>query len=652
MSRQSRRRRTEARAAGRASGGTTERGAIDPGEHIYRGFAPDPELKSEGGEEAYIYRDDTLEVPTIVSPRSIMRPAPGEGTPPQLDVAEQVEIESAASLLLEYIASASPRIPMQFGSPYGLGASAGIHILPIFIDELERDFGTDMYYRMMNDAVVSAKIGTMIDGILDRDIQIEPGCEAESDDESAQAKKIRTFATEVADFCKYNLENIEGGIQLVLRQMLEGIPMGYKLAEKVWELRDLKAYGKFPGIKGKALCLAALKPKPQEAVSIVADQYNTVLGYIPRPSGTGLMSGMLYGDLGVRTAEDAQGISTGKINIPDMISPEKVARFTWFPRNGDPRGTSHLRPAYIPWRLKIGLYPAYEAYMARFAQPSAAIELGGQVMPPMASADGKVLTSPVAIVQRLLANLANFQAGGAMVLPVGTAKLLEAAGEGQVYLSAFQLVDDQITVSILHTTLSTGVGKFGTKGLGEVHEDTGDMVYQVGKLFTAQFVRDQLIRDMVYYNYGEAGLAVLPKTSFGETEQQDVAAIGGMFASLLSAGLLFPPQFNDVFRTLHIKPLEQDEMDLLIEQWRASIEQAVVQGQMQTDAMQMQNEGTGLQNNADALQQATGQGEPLSGPQSAGAAPTGATPQAGSRERLMALLRGSGGTSGGSGGSY
>lgn len=575
MSRSSRRSRGR-----RQEAATSTAPAVDAAEHIYRGFGPNAELINEGGKNAAITREDVLEVPAIDSANPFLPPNVDGGTglglidntqgntPDQLRVAESVTVESSANLLLEYIASAGPRVALQFGAPFGLSQGVGIHVLPLYIDELERDFGTDMYLRMMNDAVVQAKVETFKDGILDKPLTISPGIEAEGDDESGADKKRRKFATEVADFVQANMDELPQGIMLVLREMLDAIPLGYKLAEQVYELRGTD--GKYPNIKGKATMLASLNPKPQEAVNMVADQFNTVLGYIPRLRGAGLLGSFLYGDLGVRTAEDQ---AAGKANIPDLIPPEKVARFSWMPRNDDPRGISHLRPAYIPWRLKIGLYPAYEAYLARFAQPSVVIELLGREISALTSTNGTPITDPTAIITLLLTHLRNWQAGGALVLPEGNAKMVQAIGDGKAYLSAFELVDEQITVCILHNDLSTGVGKYGTKGLGEVHQDTGNLLYDVGKLATANFVRNQIVRPLVYYNYGEAGLAVLPFVTFGETTAADATNEGGMVAQLKTADLIFPPQYNDIYKMLHLKELDADVVQLLIDVWKKGLEQ-------------------------------------------------------------------------------
>lgn len=482
---------------------------------------------------------------------------------------QTTRVSSEADLALEYIVSSGPRLASQFGTPYGLNQAAGIHVLPIYIDELERDFGTDMYLRMLNDATVKSVDGDLRASILDKPVQISSAV----DDRTEKDEKRKALAQEVATFVQAVYDQLPGGINMALYELLEGIPLGYKLMEQVYEIREV-----VPG-NGPQTALASLNPKPQEAVSIVVDQYNHVLGYMPRLAGSGLFGSFAFGDLGLRTTGSVDGATNRPtvedVDIPNLVPPEKVLRFTWQPRNDDPRGTSHLRAAYVPWRLKIGLYPAYEAYLARFAQPSAALELNGADTPPMADIHGNVIKDPALIVLQLLNNLRNYQAGGAMVLPVGKASLLQATSNGQAYLSAFELVDEQITLCYLYANLSTQGGKYGTQALGEVHQDTKGLLVSYGKQVVENTLQQESVKPLVYYNYGEAGLQVLPKVSLGEGEQQDFATTAGALASLKGVELILPHQYNDIFKMLHLPLLPQDVIDLLIEKWEMMVKSEI-----------------------------------------------------------------------------
>lgn len=518
-----------------------------------------------------------------------------QGTGAVLPKEIRADVDSTVNLMLEYMYSSGPRLIPQFGAPFGVTQAAGIHVLPIYIDELERDWGTDIWQRVLCDAVVASSDGALRDAILDKPLQILPAVQIseaeEANGEVPPAKHAQAeLAKTVADFVRANLEELPGGFQSYSREMLEGISMGYKLSEQTYEIREL-----IPG-NGPQTVLKELATRPQEAVSIVADNYNHVLGYIPRLPGSGMWGSYIAGTLGVQS--EKQVGDTVQVEIPGLVPPEKVARFTWDSRNGDPRGQSHLRAAYVPWRLKIGLYPAYEAYLVRFAQPSAKLELGGGDLPVIADANGTLLSDPATIMGLLLQNLKNFQSGGAIVVPSGQVDLLQASGEGDPYLKAFELADAQIVMAVLYSNLNTQGGKYGTQALGEVHQDTTGRLVAKGKQVFSDFVREQIIRPLVRYNYGEEGIAVLPHVSFGETEQQDFSSTSGAVAQLKNAGLLFPSQYNDVFEMLHLDLLPQPIIDLLHEQWLKQLAASVAASEAQEAAyMAGGQEGTGATQN-------------------------------------------------------
>lgn len=470
-------------------------------------------------------------------------------------------------MLTSYIVSSGSQLGIQFAGPNGVGnANAGIHIKPMPIDELEQALGIDIYIRMMTDAKVKAGDGVLRASILDTPIQIA-ACIKEDDEDYSDKQKA--YAENIAEFIRANLEKLPQGFQQVSYQLLEGISMGYKLVEQVYEVKTIIPKN------GKQTCLAGLYPKPQEAVSIVSDQYNEVLGYIPRLAGTGLVANYDFGGLGVLTQEQADAGIT-MLDLPEMVRKEKIIHFKWMARNDNPVGTSHLRAAYVPWRLKVGLYQAWEAFLARFAQPSVAWELEGADLPTSVTLpSGQVLNTPSAIAQQLLLNLKAFQAGGTLIVPVGHLALLESQEGTDIFMQAFEMVDQQITASIQYANLATEGGKYGTQALGEVHQDTKGLLVSIGKIVYADCIREELVRPLVFYNYGEEGLQYLPEVSFGKTEQQDLATMSTAYASLKGAGLVFVEQYPDMYKGLQMHALDPETLALLKKKQSAELAAAI-----------------------------------------------------------------------------
>lgn len=194
---------------------------------------------------------------------------------------------------------------------------------------------------------------------------------------------------------------------------------------------------------------------------------------------------------------------------------------------------------------------------------------------PIQDENGQLVSDPAQIVQKLLMGLRNYQAGGAIVVPVGKMGLEEANSNGDAYLKAYELCNEEITLAILGANLSTQGGKYGTQALGEVHQDTVGHMVSHGKAWYIQTVTEQIIKPLVLYNYGEEGLQVLPRISIGETEQQDFPATAGAIASLLATPILTPHVFNKLLEMLHLPLLPDDVITTLIGKWDAETAAAV-----------------------------------------------------------------------------
>lgn len=563
--------RNQRRARGRATNGVAN---PSPSPNTARPApAPqDPALtQGDAVAGAVLNRTDTIQVPILPDPYllpGVGAVAPGShqrpGTQPPGAITQIIstQVESSAELGIEYIQSSTPRLAPQFGPSTGYIQAAGIHSLPQYIDELERDF-PDIYHKMMFDAIIKSSVNVLVDSILDKPLQITSPC----DPDTEKDKRKITLGENVAEFVNENFEYMAGGFARAARQLLTGIYLGYKVGELVWEPKTLIKKN------GPQTVLTSINPKPQGVVSIIVDQYNHTLGYLPRIYGYGLTGSTWFGEIGTPTIQGPDGSNV--VDIPGLIPPDKCICFTWMMEDDDPRGVSHIRAAYIPWRLKIGLFPAYEAYLARFAQPSAALELNGADPFPLVDSSGRAVKDPKAIINNLLNNLKNFQAGGAMVVPSGQVKLLQAGSNGQAYLSAYELVNEEITMAILYANLATAGGKYGTQALGNVHQDTSGLPVQYGKLLFADTIREQIVRSMVLYNYGEDGLAVLPNVGYGATQQQDRAQLMGAYAQMKQAALLFPQQYNDMFTDVGMEVLPEEIINTLVEQWQTETAAAV-----------------------------------------------------------------------------
>lgn len=404
---------------------------------------------------------------------------------------------------------------------------AYLRALPQWIDPLDRDFPDSIYETMLLDPAVAASVTLLKVAILSEETTLTPPV---PEDDPAFDR-----ARELADFCQRAIDDLSEPFEDTLFELLDALWAGNRVAELVYRPGD--------GPDAGRLTLDRVKVKPRRAVAFVVDPYLNVLGILGRLAGP------------ASNALNASLISA-EAPPPNLLPRQKFAVLTWRPSDGDPRGTSLLRPAYNAWWVKTQAWPGFLKYLAQFGNPSLigfTPESGPQRVQSYAS-DGTVETdaagNPIYITpeQAMLNALLAFQSSSAAVFPNGaTVTILEPkgpAGSGQVYERAVEILDRQIVLAILCQTLSTGEARYGARAAAQVHQDVLGLVIRQGKKALARCIRRDILTPLVRYNFGEAALALVPTVSLGATEQEDKAAIMNAVANLGRAGLVDPSQLR------------------------------------------------------------------------------------------------------------
>jgi hypothetical protein len=320
--------------------------------------------------------------------------------------------------------------------------------------------------------------------------------------------------------------------------------IGNRVAELVYEIK--------PGPTGRDLLqLRAIKPKPARATAFVVDAYLNVLGLLGAKPGqmTPSMAGTVLDP-----------------NSQEILPREKFAIFSFRPKHGDPRGTSILRPAYGAWWRKQQVFPEYLKYLAQFAGPS----LWGT--PPehattLPATDSLTnVTNPSAVPttpeMALSAAMQAWQNGTVLAVPFGTdIHTVDMQGDGAPFLRAIAECDLAITKAILTQSLATEEGEHQARAAAQVHQDVLDTLVRQGKRALVRVVARDILRNWAGWNWGEAGLALVPKPSLGTTERTDLPATITAFAALLKTGFPHPSQYAamDTMFGLPVRDLTHDE---------------------------------------------------------------------------------------------
>lgn len=389
--------------------------------------------------------------------------------------------------------------------------------LPHPLDDLSADLGLDIYRRMLLDPQVNACVTLMKAAILEDGITLAPSItDAEHDD----YKK----AVEVRDEAMAMLDRLETPLDEVLWNMADAMAYGSKVAEKVYALR--------PGLDGdRKFQLIRLKPKAHNATSFVVDDYLNVIGFAVNKVNS--------------------PYSTTALDRADLLPPEKFIWLSWHPVNGDPRGTSLLRPAYNPWWRKNQIIPEYLRYLAQFAGPSlwATTAEGAQLPPavdPLGNPDPDAPT-PQTPEQVLLDTLLQFQTSTAAAFPYGTLiNLIQSAGDGAAFISALSGCNQEMTKAILTQELATEQSRNQARAAAQVHQDVLETLIRQGKKAFARMIQRQILLPWVLFNYGADSEILVPIPSLGTTEEQDLPQLIRAFAAAWAAGMIAPSQLPHI----------------------------------------------------------------------------------------------------------
>lgn len=441
---------------------------------------------------------------------------------------------NALNMLREYLASA---VALN-GSYYDYQADYAKYLqsLPRHVDDVERDFGLDIYHKMLNDSAVSSALGAIKTQVLSAGVKLtgrvtEPA--SFNEDPKQQAEYDKSEA--VRALCEDMLDGLQQPIEAILMEMMDCLPYGNSLAEATYESR------------GGKLWLKTLRVKPRHRYAFVVNDFLDCPGVVPSEIGWGMY--------GTQAPES-------------MIPREKFFLLSFNARGNDPRGHSILRPAYNWWYLKQQITPDYLKYLKQYATPSIAGFLppnAGDVQTGGYNPDGTPAT--ISAAEAMLAQLITFANSTALVLEnESKIQQVEMSGTGEAYLQAFDFFDRQIIRAILFNARAVMEAEHGSKAdSGAAGDILGAFVAYLRRMVETAFFQDVLI-PIVTYNFGEADAKLYtPTLVLSDVQQEDLLAYGEMIAKLWNAGFLHTSQQAGIDAKLNLpeRDMETQQLDAL-----------------------------------------------------------------------------------------
>lgn len=432
---------------------------------------------------------------------------------------------TASSLLREYLTSA---IALN-GSYYDYQGSYAKYLqsLPRHVDDVERDFGLDIYQKMLHDSAVSSSLGTIKTQVLSAGVRLS-GRVAQPASCNTDQEQLAQYqqSEQIRGLCEDMLDGLQQPIEAILMEMLDCLAYGNALAEATYATRDGQ------------LWLQTLRVKPRKRYAFVVDDFLHCPGVVPAAYAWGRL----------------------EENPAYLIPREKLFLLTFSARGGDPRGYSLLRPAYNWWYLKQQITPDYLKYLKQYATPSIAGFLppnAGDVQTGQYTVDGAPETIPAA--EAMLSQLITFANGTALVLENGSdIKPIQMQGTGEAYLQAFDFFDRQITRAILFNARAVMEAQHSSKADSDTSQDiVGAFVAYLRRMVETAFYHDVLYQ-VVKFNYGEAlAKKYTPTLLLADVQQEDLAQYGNMIARLQSSGFLHASQYQGIDARLKLP--ERDE---------------------------------------------------------------------------------------------
>ena len=229
----------------------------------------------------------------------------------------------------------------------------------------------------------------------------------------------------------------------------------------------------------------------------------------------------------------------------DFLVPiEKCVLYTYNPQGGLPHGMGDWRACYKHWFSADNL--------TRFL--SMALERWG---------------APVLIAQYPAGNtramqdaqqaLDSIRQGAAPVLPENVkyelVSVMSPVFDG--FLNAIRHHNEQIATNILSNTRTTGAGQ-NSLALGQVHQQTGQTVYDFMRRDLEGVVNQQILRRLCVLNFADFDASLLPRLSLGSDESADRLKLAQMFALLIEDGVIWK-RAKFIRESLGLPPLDVDE---------------------------------------------------------------------------------------------
>lgn len=368
----------------------------------------------------------------------------------------------------------------------GLGPSLEV-LTNSAADPLLRQHGYQLYRQMLADSEVDASLDLIVQASsADPVTAISPLDPTDPDFKLSQ---------ELADFVNYVFECI--GIDTWRREQTRTmLAFGNATSEIDFDWIETGRYANHLTIKELRLQLP-------EDFGYIIDRWGEIYGVAPLGAAAAYQFTM--GNLVALSTDQAVTFLKG------AVPRYKLAIWTWEKKGTDPRGTSALIPAYIPWWAKQRAIEEWACWLGRYSQPSIWATPGPDAV-PICLANGTVVQP----TENLLNALMQFKSASVLALPYGSeVNLLQVSGGADPFINSIRLFNTEITRAILGQHLATNEGASQSRAAADVHALILRMMINSLRRFVGTMIVKQIIKPVIEGNYGDVG-RLMPTVDLGD----------------------------------------------------------------------------------------------------------------------------------------
>lgn len=356
-------------------------------------------------------------------------------------------------------------------------------------NDLVRQHGYRIFKQMLTDPEVDASVDALVQASNSQPIAFVNKLK-KGELGYAKAEEIRLFVENV-----YERIPIDDWRREQIRQALT---FGNAVSEIDW---DVQSDGRF--------YIKRLRLQDPEFYGFLTDRWGEVYGVVPLNQA----SGSIF-PLGNLIPLSTNGVK----DIVGAVPKWKLSIWTWAQSGTDPRGTSILIPAYIPWWSKQRAVEEWSLWLSRYAQPSLWATPGPNAVPTcINNPDGsQTIIQPT---QALLDALMQFKSASALALPFGSVvNLLTANGTVEPFLESIRLFNIEITRAILGQHLATSEGSHQANVSTQLHAMV--LRHLIGSIhsFQTRMITKDLVQPLVQANYGDVDKELIPQVSLGDND--------------------------------------------------------------------------------------------------------------------------------------